>query len=150
MLPESDIEFYLSEGCGQFSMALSKWFPNAKIALLCNNDGEHWSAEFPYEATHACLVVNGVYIDARGARQLSDICEEFSLDQAALTILPYTPGIFRQECVGDDDEYPLYGNQMDILEAMKNIKDSGFLNHLPDSVLSQAAFHPDSNGPEPA
>lgn len=137
MLPESEIDYFMSEGCGIFAAALAKYFPESTIVLLCDTTGEQWSEEFPHEATHVCLRIKDALIDARGIRSLTEILDDFGINQGELLMLPTIPSTFCAKYMGNDDCYPLYGEHKDVMSALKTIADSGFAEILKSTLMPE-------------
>ena len=91
--------------------------------IISDVNGESWSDDFPYEITHVAYYKDGVYRDVKGIRALSDMAQDFHLYQGGYRITHLSPDEF-MSYMGDDDDYPIYGNENDIQEAIEMIRSS--------------------------
>lgn len=117
----TNIDYYMQEGCGIFSYALSKVFPGGTIGIISNKYGEKWSKSIPFELTHVIYVIDDNLIDVKGPRHLSSILQDFELSANQYTTLTYSPDVFRKKFLGSNDSKPLYGSKKDIAEAQQLI-----------------------------
>jgi hypothetical protein len=113
-----DANYYMTEGCGIYAMALSFLKPGGKIYIASNNDGEKWSKSIPFEVTHVIYNVDGKAYDATGITDAQKVAEQFHMQGNMSIKGPYEPMDFFKKFMGSNDTKPLYGTQADIKEAM--------------------------------
>lgn len=119
-------EFYTSGACGIFAYAL--WIvlgrpKDGMIGIISCDDGEPFSDDIPFDATHAYLDLPNCEMDVYGCRSSDDMAEEFDLDGWSYCG-PYPAEEFRRLFLSEDDsDYaPLLGGEARIQEAIAFIE----------------------------
>lgn len=85
------------------------------IRVLSNPHGEKWNDE--PEMTHVVFVAeDGTHYDIRGAQMPDEIAHHFGLSNSDW-LGRYHPVGFWEDYVGEDDEFPLYGDEEDMRRA---------------------------------
>lgn len=121
-----DSDYYLTEGCGIFALALAEFNPASSIYIFSNNNGEKWSDRIPYEVTHVVTAIDGEIYDVTGRTSKIQVDQQFNLAGNYTIKGPFLPSEFAKKFVGSNDTKPLYGRKSDIDEAKK------IINFLPD------------------
>lgn len=141
MFSSEEKEYYTTEGCGIFAMALSKAFVDTgNIYILSNQDedAEPWSDDIPYEVTHVLFSINDRFYDVNGQVFPVNVAYDFDINNYGLKG-PYSPEFFTKRFMGSSDNYPLYSvddkEEMDYL--VKKIKDNP---HIYDCLIVEEKF----------
>lgn len=124
-----DVEYYMTEGCGIFALALAKLTNTGVIGIFSDPDGERWSSSIPFEVTHVVYVdTNGQMWDATGKTSKQKVEEYLGTQLKANG--GFKPDVFKSKFVGSNDRFPLYGSPKDIKEAMNLIVASDLFKDL--------------------
>lgn len=119
---ETDLSYYMEEGCGIYAMALSQVKPGGQIYIMSNKDGEVWSKSIPFEVTHVVYNVDGKSYDVTGLTTAQKVARTFGIEYNNTIKGPYDPQSFFRKFMGSSDKKPLFGRQKDIAEAVEIIK----------------------------
>lgn len=114
-----DVEYYLEEGCGIFAHVLIGILKMGKIAVFSDPNGEAWSEELPYEATHVAVRVNQTLYDIRGKRTLANMIET-DFPQGMRDVGLYSLEQFTPIFMDGTDDTPLYAPQSDDITTITN------------------------------
>lgn len=114
-----DVDYYMTEGCGIFAVALSKVL-DTEIFIYGDKDGEIWD-DFNYEITHVFVDYNSKCVDAKGIRTIQDMKNDFDVI-TPITDGPFSRNYFKNTFMGNSDDFPLYGTEADIIEAERIIR----------------------------
>jgi hypothetical protein len=121
MIPSQDeTDYYMTEGCGIFALALSTALPGGNIEILSRKYGEEFSRTIPYEVTHVFYRVDGKTVDCRGNRSVGDMASDFNCEDFTIRY-PENIAEFKKRFVGSQDNKPLFGGNSEIKEAIELI-----------------------------
>ncbi len=119
--PKSDIEYYTEEACAAFAYALYKVHGNGTISVLYDPHGEPWNDEHDFEFTHVVFVKDNTMYDIRGGQTKEEIEDHFG--GISMWSHGYNPVHFWEDFVGEDEKYPLYGDDEDVSSAISIIRE---------------------------
>jgi hypothetical protein len=122
-VPTNDeIDYYMSEGCGIFAIALSS-FVSGDVYIISNTAGDPWSRNIPYEITHAFFETNIGTYDAKGQRSVDKMAADFHLSHDQYTRYgPFSAHDFKATFMGNSDKKPIFGGAKYIKKAITLIE----------------------------
>jgi hypothetical protein len=121
---DTDIDYYMNEGCGIFAVAKAMSEPNSSIYILSNKNGDSWSKSFPYEVTHVFVNTPNVgQSDVKGVRSVEEMGRDFHLTKDDYSIKgPFNPREFFTKFMSSSDSKPLYGTTKDIKNLQQQLQ----------------------------
>lgn len=116
---EDQIEYYMSEACAYFALALNKLTGYQINILIDEAHTEEWGGiEFPTIAHVFVGTPHGTAIDVKGERSIGSIKEDFyDLDEPR--VIEVSPGELKREYMGD--ELPLFAYRKDEVDKAEEL-----------------------------
>jgi ADP-ribose pyrophosphatase YjhB (NUDIX family) len=115
----ADLNYYMTEGCGIFAVALCEFHPKADIKCISDPEGEAWSDDVPFEMSHVyCSTPSGNY-DVNGEHSVESMASSLNMGNYRV-IGGWSPKEFASKYMGMGDK-PLYGDPADVEEARQII-----------------------------